>query len=194
MLVRCITNRIDAFAENSDLYKSLKNSYRLPDGIVHLTPAMEYVVYAISFDDMFPRFFVADDVFSSYPISYLAPFFEVVDERFSRYWGFLGAQKKWSEIESLPLAGKILSVKEWMQRGQRFYENLVDGGKKEEEIFYYYKELMDLEFVQPRFTDIGTHLQDNWVQCPVCGDAWEAAIEDEMLRCPNCAKVILSPL
>ncbi len=86
MLIKCVTNSIDSFIAQRELYSVLKSRYNLPKGIVHLTPNKEYVVYAISLYDIYPGFFIADDVFSSYPVCYLSPFFELVDERCSKYW------------------------------------------------------------------------------------------------------------
>lgn len=189
MIARCISNRIDIFRAQEALYQSLVNMYGPSGEAVHLTPSLDYVVYAVSFHGSRPHFFVADDCYCTYPVSYEASFFEIIDSRCSRFWNLPVDLSRWPQLEcSRPT--EIVSIAPWAQAGQRFYEYLVDGAEKELKIFTQYKELMDLEFRPPGHVEFAVVLQGPWVQCPFCSDAWEDGREDEMLRCPTCGKLL----
>ena len=54
--------------------------------------------------------------------------------------------------------------------------------------------LVDLEFARPEFRELAMHLRDSWAQYPLCYDVWEANIHDELLECPTCFQIILTPL
>ena len=190
MLIRCIRNNIKDLKGYSDLYKELKDTLKIPGDQLHLGLGNTYVVYAIRMTENHPRFFIADDVYTYYPIEYAEPFFEVVDERLSRYWQLPKDHLIWSDIKT-NLSDTFISFEEWSYIGDRFYERLVDEERISKETFNRYKELMDLEFLIPSVEIMAHILEDNWVQCPLCDEAWEVKISaDEMLKCPNCFKLL----
>ena len=190
MLIKCIRNIIKDVKGYPDLYNEIKETVKIPGDQLHISIGKTYVVYAVRMSETFPKFFIADDVFIYYPIEYSAPFFEVVDERLSRYWQLPKDNLIFSDIKN-NLSDTFLSFEEWAYIGDRFYERLVDEERIAKETFNKYKELMDLEFLIPSVESMAITLDDKWVQCPFCDEAWEIKISvNEMLKCPNCSKLL----
>ena len=65
---------------------------------------------------------------------------------------------------------------------RRLAERLIEEGEKEEL----------LEPI-PRITDRANEIDNNWLMCPLCNDAWESQSLYGMVRCPKCKKRLHNP-
>jgi hypothetical protein len=116
--------------------------------------------------------------------------FKVVDNRLSSFF-VLGESKKFnnSVIKVVP----FISFPEWAN-DKFYFEKLIDGDKETQEIFNNYKRLFYLEYSHINVSERAILIQDNWVQCSVCTEAWELTNPNfEMCRCPKCSTVFLNP-
>ena len=196
MLIQCSKNDInDADMRDNKKFRELLETFQITNETSRINVGKAYVVYAIELTEPYPRFFIADETFSTYPVFHFSPFFKILDPRFSRHW-LLEGNRQWEEdfASKNPGLPRLITFKEWARTGSLFYENLIDGEPRESALFEKYMRLMDLEFACPEFQKLAIHLRDSWVQCPLCDDAWEANTYDELLECPTCFQIILSPL
>jgi hypothetical protein len=141
MRVRCVKNRIEEMQGDTRLYEMLTKvvGYKA-DHQLKLTVGREYVVYAISVKYGYPWFFVADDTYTSYPMAYAAPMFQVVDSRLSQHWRFGYALFEDSSEEPV----NLIAFEEWAV-DYSFYERLLDSEPNEKSLFHRYKVMIDLE-------------------------------------------------
>jgi len=100
----------------------------------------EYTVYGMVFWDNNPMYYICEDNDENYPTPNPADFFEIVDDRFSKYW------KLYMRLSEDGLAYPKFVFSEWRD-DDLFYEKLLDGDPEMEEIFLKYKKLMDEEFM-----------------------------------------------
>ena len=84
-------------------------------------------------------YYICDEEDDEYFIPMYPRFYEVIDPRFSKYWG-LGIYIN-DEGSHYP----EIVFKEWSEE-EIFYERLVEGKEREEAIFKKYKQLMNEEF------------------------------------------------
>jgi hypothetical protein len=52
---------------------------------------------------------------------------------------------------------------------------------------------MDLEFPDPSISDKTQALDDEWLMCPFCIDAWQSDSKDGMVICPTCHRKLHNP-
>lgn len=152
-----------------------------------LERGLHHVVYGFDQWGGLDGYYIADANCSWYPMWYPAVFFLTVDPRPSKHWQL-------SDWTSPAEPGFRASVIPPWAADLRFLEALLDGEPDAVAVFKQYRELMDLEFADDPARLAADHLQEAWVQCPGCDDAWE--VQDrvpEMVRCPHCRAVWLSP-
>lgn len=193
MLVKCAFNKIDRLSVGADVRRQLQDSYRLPEGTLHLTVGEIYVVYAALIRSTCPLFFVADDDFPAlgYPVPYEAVFFEIADDRLSRHWRFrCSAEGKCGSNGRTDSV--LMSFPEWVQ-DDGFYERLLNGDNRATMDFRRQKSLMDMEFPNPLVTTAAVSSEGDWVICPKCSDGWESSSLDGLIRCPSCSSLLLNP-
>ncbi len=190
MLVKCINNEVSALSVPDAVRNELRNW--LPGGKASLTIDAVYIVYAVAIRKEWPWFFVADEEFSGYPISYSSAFFQVVDDRLSRHWRYRYSPIRLHGIGSRSDA-VLLANSEWA-RDPMFYERLVDGDNLAVSKFSRVKSLMDVEFRHPSVTVAAIRCEERWLICPKCNDAWEAEPLAELVRCPKCSSLLVNPL
>jgi hypothetical protein len=53
---------------------------------------------------------------------------------------------------------------------------------------------MDLEFPDPEVNLKAEKLEDNWLMCPICIDAWQTDSKAGMVMCPKCKNVMHNPI
>ena len=144
MKVKCIGNNIDSLSQNAKLYSYLKATIHLDDGILPITKDKMYSVYSLKFEkEGFVKYLICDDDFSilEYPVFYVKDFFELVDNRVSKYWL---DTKEIEHYEKNFDSDKLFTFKEW-NNSTLFYENLVNCSEFELNTFRKYKKLMDEE-------------------------------------------------
>ncbi len=136
MLVKCVKNRLADF-EDGPLKDSLRKVLHLDENEdIGIRIGSQYTVYGINlnfFIEAMPFYYVCEDGNSTYPVPKSALFFEPVDSRLSKHWRFVFNENQYG-----------LFLSEWAT-DEAFYENLVNGNKKEEALFSKYKKLMDDE-------------------------------------------------
>jgi hypothetical protein len=64
---------------------------------------------------------------------------------------------------------------------------------KKREIFDKYSPLINCEFPHPHITLAAEALDDTWLYCPSCIDAWESTSEEGMVMCPLCQNWLRNP-
>lgn len=181
MIVKCLTNL------SKDLpTDNLRNRYQFGHKF-HLTIEKNYIVYSMIVSSAYVWYAVCRNHNDSYPFFYPAPLFSMVSGQISRYWSF-----SYAEEENGLAQNAIWAYPEWAN-DPYYYGELVDGEEREVQIFKKYKALMDLEFPDPFIFDKATYLEDNWLLCPFCIDAWETTSKDGMVICPMCQRVMHNP-
>jgi hypothetical protein len=188
MKIKCIKNNISQIQEDRFLFDNLTLMEFHQDGEVpHLDIGNFYEVYAICIRNKYPWFYICDEGYS-FPLSFPLPFFEIIDNRLSKYWtmGYNCSYIK-NTGDDIDI---LFAFKEWTHN-KYFYEKLLNG--KGKEIFLKYKSLMDVEFPDSNLRQAEV-LKDNWIMCPECNESWEEFKNDGILRCPKCLKQINNPL
>lgn len=142
----------------------------------HLLIEKVYDVYAMVQNHQDCWYCIFDNPKQSYPIYYHSAFFEIEDHSLSRYWVV--------DVRQTADGGAtLLGIPNWcFENG--FYSKLVDGETKAVSTFNQYKELMDMEFPDPLISDRAEIIDDEWLMCPRCIDAWKSTNNlDGMLKC-----------
>lgn len=139
-----------------------------------------YTVYAIAVWSGRPVLFVENEHHLSYPHPYDATLFSVESGVPSSLW----------EICLTP--SMFIGPQAWV-RTPYFGDKLTDGDPVAVAQFAKFKGLMDLEFEDASVSQTATILDDKWIQCPDCQDAWESESTYAMVRCPTCAGVFRNP-
>lgn len=125
------------------------------------------------------------------PYSLPAMFCDVVDSRISRYFVFRQGMVRTGPDQ--------MHVRyEWgfpeLVNDDTFYARTVDGDPTAIKIFKRYKRLLNYEYPDPAVEEKGIFLQERWVQCPKCWDAWEETFGLGMAQCPKCKTIVHNPL
>jgi hypothetical protein len=182
MLIECITN----------------STSLLGDWPKEATPIEEllkvgkmYDVFGLYLEDTVTYEILVDEL-DSHTTAFPSFLFKVVDNRLSSFFVLGESGMKFSkngEVKNLP----FISFPEWVN-DINFFDRLFEGDKEAQKVFNKYRTLLYLEY---RHLDIDTKaiiIQDSWVQCPVCTDAWELGNPNfEMCQCPKCNTVLLNP-
>jgi hypothetical protein len=180
MKIKCIENN------NSALPVEFLANYSISYEKFPLTIDKEYFVYGLGETDGNIWYCIYDDLCSYYPMWIPFPFFEIIDDRLSRYWVFSFDEEKGKKCP-------FLGFPEWANQLD-FYDNLTDGKEQEVQIFKSYKELMDLEFPNSSISEVAQIGDDEWLICPTCIDLWQHHEErDALVRCPKCLKTFNNP-
>lgn len=120
-----------------------------------------------------------------------AELFKLVDGRMSRYWVY--------SQERLPRMGSATDVTLSLWGYREYVESndhrmgLVDRREEDLRTFRAYCDAMDLEFPDPAVKAAAVAIDEQWIQCPSCCDAWESVSRDGMAKCPSCSAVVLNP-
>ena len=185
MLVKCI----DKSGENLPadcLTEELRFKNGGKDNAFDLVIGKFYVVYAMALFGKYMWYAICE-ANNKFPIFSPSPFFSIENNLLSKYWVFSFQKQSYSF-----LANSILTFSEW-SNDDYFYSNLLEGYEKEIKIFSEYKIKMDLEFPSPNITATVEKIDDSWVLCPFCIDAWEPNSKAGMIICPSCNRTFLNP-
>ncbi len=146
-----------------------------------------YIVYAMEIVSGYIWYYLCDENYTYYPFWNPSPLFEVADGQLSRYWIYSFTKGK-NNFDTRT----IWTYPEWAEN--EYYQDLLtDGEEKEVKIFEKYKYLMDLEFPNPSIQEHATALDDEWLMCPICIDAWQSTSKDGMVICPKCERMLHNP-
>ena len=192
MLIRCVINKTNQVSSQSRVDSQLRQSVDASTGLLDISIGKLYAVYAVHISvNSRTSYFIADDNYGTlwYPLSYPSCFFDIIDGRISSCWN-LGFQRSSSKSKTGREA--LISFKEWVV-GETFFEDLVDGSAREVGLFKQYKAFMDMEFPSPCIADRAELIEDKWVLCPNCCEAWMSDVTLGMVECPQCSSVLLNP-
>jgi len=146
----------------------------------------KYIVYALSEYYNCTWFCICDELYTYHPMWIPHYFFEVVDNRISRYWVF-------SFKQDIDKNRFFFSVPEWALQLD-FYDRLTDGETYEVQTFQAYKKLMDLEFPDDSVDQTAQPIDKEWIMCPICLDAWFSEdTKDALISCPKCSQIFNNP-
>jgi hypothetical protein len=180
MKIKCITNLAKMISP------AILANYAFPNSSIPLIVDKQYIVYALSEYYQNTWYCICDESYTYHPMWIPQQFFQVVDNRISRYWVF-------SFKEDLDKNRFFFGFPEWATQLD-FYDNLTDGEQQEVQIFKNYKELMDLEFPDSSITEVAQIGDDEWLICPSCIDAWQCTnVKDALVKCPKCQKILNNP-
>ena len=187
MKIKCIYNTAKYLSP--DLYNN-KTSYN-QDVKFNLKLDHIYPVYAIRVYQGYVWYSICKESDDFYSLSYPADLFTIVDQRLSKYW-IVSTLKDEHDTD----LSFLMTYPEWANNLSH-YSYVVDGETEEEiehqKIFQKYKKLMYLEFPDPEIEMKAASLDDGWVMCPICIDAWEPKSIDGMIICPKCKNVMHNP-
>ena len=182
MLIKCIYNK------KIHLPKDCSSPSNDPEWDFRLKLGENYIVYAMTIYSGYVWYYVCEHEFPSYPKWKPSPLFEVIDGSISKYWIYSFILDREIDYEDTTWA-----YPEWANEPYPYYDKLSDG-EEEVEIFNKYKELMDLEFPDPSVIETAKILDDEWVLCEQCIDAWQSMTTNVgMIRCPYCKQAMHNP-
>ena len=176
MLVKCI-NTGGASLSVADI---ASGNTRSSDFHVYL--GREYRVYGLLFHDAVITYLIVDE--TGRPAWEPASLFEVLCGRPSRHWRFYN----WSTS----LYFGVMSFPELVQSVE-LYDKLALGDNAARTEFFKLKTKADLEFLDASVSAVAQSLEDDWLQCPFCSDAWQTKGPDEMVQCSSCQQISRNP-
>ena len=149
----------------------------------------KFVVYGMTLYLDYIWFYICEDKNASnpFPIWHPAPIFSINDARLSKYWIY-----SVQDCKELNRNRHFWTFPDWAI-DPFFYSRLLDNEVNEVEVFKKYKLLMDLEFPDPDISEKATALEDGWVMCPTCIDAWQPHSYSGMIVCPKCHHTMHNP-
>ena len=139
-----------------------------------------YVVYGLAYSKDGHILFLLINDNKSYPDFYPSEFFEVVDDRVSKYWvGY--PQSTYSK--SCVFLDRVISFDEAAHR-PFFFDDLLNDVKAATQTFKIMKEKIDIEFPDA-ILKTASILERNWIVCAYCEEAWESSPENGVVTCPQ---------
>ena len=173
MKVKCISG------ENSFLNEKRESTYEF------LEIGAIYTVYGMIINHGVLCYYICDRARDLFPIARPMHFFEIIDNRLSRFWVFGIIEA----FENYP----VWMFSEWINEPY-FQDNITDYEEREVAIFKSYKESMDLEFSDPSIQETAQIGDDKWLICPMCLDTWQSVNYDgALVRCSNCQAILNNP-
>jgi hypothetical protein len=187
MIVKCIINQ----------EKDLESIFLVPqDGYsktnkLDLTIGNYYIVYGMTLRAGYVWYYIHrdKDKNSKYPFWHPCGLFEVVNGQLSKYWVYSFVQEK---MQNRLFTQTMWAYPEWANNPY-YYDLLTDEEEIELNIFIKYKSLMDLEFPSPWIKDKAEAMDDHWLFCSYCIDAWQSFSTDGMVVCPTCGRMMHNP-
>lgn len=180
MRVKCVENKISILPES--FLKYYRGDVQAP-----LIIDKNYMVYAV-YEVYDTTWFCIDDEQFRLPRWHPKFFFEIDDQRLSKYWilSFQGNSKN--------IMKPFLGFPEWANN-EYFYVELIDGdGERESyDVFHKYKTLMYMEFPDLAIVETAQIGDDEWLICPLCIDAWKSNTQDALVACPMCKTIFNNP-
>ena len=146
-----------------------------------------YVVYGMILYSGYVWYYICDESYGYYPSWNPSPLFNVEDGRLSKYWLYSFEKGKNRDMSETRWA-----YPEWVNEPY-YYDHLTDGDEREVKIFQKYKAHMDIEFPNPSITERATALDEEWLMCPLCIDAWRSLCKEGMVICPKCKHMLHNP-
>lgn len=182
MLIRCKFDKEISLPKDC---KPASNDLTYDTGLV---VNQEYVVYTMTIRSNYVWYYLCTWGIE-YPVWHASPLFEVVDGSLSKYWIYSFIWEK-----EINYVDTTWAYPEWANDPNNYYHRLTDGYDWETKIFAEYKQLMDVEFPIPSVKDTAKLIDDDWLMCDYCIDAWESSTSNQaMVICPTCQRMMHNP-
>lgn len=184
MRIECVRRRFDEIPDLS-LREIVRQGFGTDTEATGLTVGKRYTVFAREHRNGNAWFYIADDDFGgprSYPVAYAGSFFDVVDSKGSSFW------------KTVTVDGAVVrdSFSEWAT-DPVFYERLIDGESFETQLFEKYRVEMELEFPSDDSAGDAELLDESWLLCPKCSEAWESQSSFALVECVKCRAKLSNP-
>ena len=150
--------------------------------VFHVTEGQEYRVYGVLFHRSVVSYLIQED--TALPMWNPASLFQVICGRASRHWIIAD----WSSEAYIT----AMTFQDFVSSPEAF-DKLAVSDDSARETFRKWKQISDLEFLDPGVKKTAEAIEGKWVLCPVCAEAWEAPCADAMVRCPECQSVMRNP-
>lgn len=131
MQVLCRFNRLNQIVDVTTVNRLKKNINLSGDDEIGVEIGQKYLVYGIIFWNDAPWFYLCEDEEDDYPTPFPADLFDIIDDSIPDEWHL-----SYHCIKGIPKSELVFS--EWAN-DLLFYENLINGSKKEVNIFKNYK-------------------------------------------------------
>lgn len=185
MKVIC-TNNLGA-ALSSDFMKSIIYDTPPEKHEFHVEIGRIYTVYVLSIVNGHTYFGI--DVNDELGFQLLpGDLFNIVDSKVSQLWN-ISYEKAVGSESAYTLFGY-----EEATRNRGHISGLLEGVETDISIFKKYKERFDLEYPDTNVTAEAEKLDDFWLLCPDCSDAWKSHSKSALVRCPSCNSVLINPV
>ncbi|KKM14269.1 hypothetical protein LCGC14_1707820 [marine sediment metagenome] len=185
MRIRCIHHSTEKFFKKKSEYEFFE-TYE-----TDLIIGKEYNVYGLIYYNDIYKYLIFDE--NNTPFWYLNKLFEIIDNKISKFW-YLDFLKEESLISAMWGYYELVNIEnhndDLMKENK---DNLEEKEKAALDIFYQRKKEMDLEFPDDSIKEKASIVDNNWLMCPTCVDAWESNSIFAMIECPKCKKVMHNP-
>jgi hypothetical protein len=155
----------------------------------YLVRGVEYTVFALYLEQPI-EFMIQVDSLPAAPYSISSDDVDIVDNRLSRFWVFGNAVQATKVSNARPA---ILAFPEWVN-DVGFFQKIVEGEGGAGDIWREYKEKMELEFASSDLVKTAILLDNGWLQCVNCSNAWTPDLNGEVVSCPSCSTKQKRPL
>jgi hypothetical protein len=185
MKVQCVYN------SNEKFFKK-KYKYQFPENYEKdLIIGKKYNVYGLLFyDDKF-KYLIFDE--NNTPFWCLNNLFEILDNKISNYWYIKFFQEEY-QIDAIWGYYELVNEEEHYDNLlKENKDNLIIEEEKALDIFYKRKKEMDMEFPNFSVKEKANTIDQNWLMCPKCMDAWESNSIFGMIECPKCNSIVHNP-
>jgi hypothetical protein len=182
MIVRYVNNS----QEIEELKVLIPGKYNNSQELL-LDKEQTYNVYGMTLDSDCIWYYLDTEIIP-FPQCYPSVLFNLVNQNISEYWIY-NFQLNFSEGYLF----HFWSFPEWANKPNEFYNSLCNESSKSKEIYQNYKLLMDLEFPNPEIDLKAEKLEDSWLMCPICIDAWQTDSKAGMVICPKCKNIMHNP-
>lgn len=185
MKIQCISNLAKSLPEELIKLENYKINQEFS-----LTVHKIYNVYAIAYASDCVWYALCQRSTDRFPLWYPENLFSIYMNKLSKFWCYAPNIEHYTEFKFL------LAYPEWANNPVH-YNYIIEGEteqeKWEQKIFANYRKLMDMEFADPDVTEKATALEDGWVMCPFCIDAWQPHSYSGMIVCPKCHHTMHNP-
>ncbi len=147
----------------------------------------EYVVYGIAFFKKGLSEYLIVDKYNN-PFWCPDEIFQIINNKLSSLWFFQKYKKDDGMIDDWFVWGYNELV-----NNINHSDNLMEREDNDLNIFYKRKKEMDMEFPDDSIKEKASVVDQNWLMCTNCIEAWESLSIFGMIECPKCKTIMHNP-
>lgn len=185
MKVICKNNL--GLALSSELLKSIIYDEHPEKHKFHVEVGKTYSVYVLSVVNGHTYFGIYADEEIGFQLL-PADLFETVDSQVSQLWHI-----RYEKAVNSESAYTLFGYKEIVENREHI-NGLLEGVEMDISIFEKYRERFDFEYPDPNIKAEAEKLDDSWLLCSSCSDAWESHSELALVKCPSCNTIQRNPV